>query len=94
MLNIENLEGLVKLARIEIKDSDKERILNLINADVTGVKGIEEINVDNIEPLINPYDMLLEMHNDVVSDGNKQKELMDCAPKFMYNYYIVPKVVE
>lgn len=94
MLNIENLEGLVKLAKIEIKDSDKERILNLINADVTGVKGIEEINVDNIEPLINPYDMLLEMHNDIVSDGNKQKELMDCAPKSMYNYYIVPKVVE
>ncbi len=34
------------------------------------------------------------MKEDIVSDGDKQEELMKVAPKSMYNYYIVPKVVE
>lgn len=94
MLNNEKLQRLAKLARIEIKKDDEEKILTLLNDDINSVKSIYNVDTDNLEGLTNPYDMYLETHEDVISDGEKQKELMECAPKSMYNYFIVPKVVE
>ena len=92
MTDKNKLKKLAKLARIEIEDEDK--ILSLLNQDIETVKSIDEINTDGLEPLNNPYEIELDMKEDIVSDGDKQEELMKVAPKSMYNYYIVPKVVE
>lgn len=88
------LEKLAKLARIEIKDKDKSKLLELLNNDISTVKTIYDIDTENLEPLTNPYDMILETHEDIVTDGNKVKILMDCTPDSMYNYFIVPKVLD
>ena len=88
------LEKLAKLARIEIKDKDKSKLLELLNNDISTVKTIYNIDTENLEPLTNPYDMILEAHEDIVTDGNKVKILMDCTPDSMYNYFIVPKVLD
>ena len=92
MTDIKKLQKLAKLSRIEI--NNPEHMLDLINQDINGVKSIYDINTDGLEPLNNPYDIELVLHDDVVQDGDKQEELMKCAPNSMYNYYIVPKVVE
>ena len=92
MTDKHKLKKLANLARIEIEDEDK--ILSLLNQDIETVKSIDEINTDGLEPLNNPYEIELDMKEDIVSDGDKQEELMKVAPKSMYNYYIVPKVVE
>ena len=88
------LEKLAKLARIEIKDKDKSKLLELLNNDISTVKTIYDIDTENLESLTNPYDMILEVHEDIVTDGNKVKILMDCTPDSMYNYFIVPKVLD
>lgn len=88
------LEKLAKLVRIEIKDKDKSKLLELLNNDISTVKTIYDIDTENLEPLTNPYDMILETHEDIVTDGNKVKILMDCTPDSMYNYFIVPKVLD
>ncbi len=88
------LEKLAKLARIEIKDKDKSKLLELLNNDISTVKTIYDIDTENLEPLTNPYDMILKAHEDIVTDGNKVKILMDCTPDSMYNYFIVPKVLD
>ena len=93
-MNEKKLEKLAKLARIEIKDKDKSKLLELLNNDISTVKTIYDIDTENLEPLTNPYDMILEAHEDIVTDGNKVKILMDCTPDSMYNYFIVPKVLD
>ena len=92
MVDIKKLQKLAKLSRIEI--TDQNRMLDLINQDVNGVKTIYNINTDGLKPLNNPYEIELELHDDIINDGDKQEELMKCAPNSMYNYYVVPKVVE
>lgn len=94
MLDSKSLQKLAKLARIEVKEEDEEKILNLLNEDIITVKAVNDIDTEGLEPLINPYDMQLIVHKDEITDGDKQEELMKCTPKSMYNYYIVPKVVE
>ena len=88
------LEKLAKLARIEIKEEDKARLLGLLNDDINTVKAIYDIDTEGLEPLVNPYDMVLETHEDVVTDGNKGDTIMSCTPESMYNYFIVPKVLD
>lgn len=88
------LEKLAKLARIEVKEEDKARLIELLNDDINTVKAVYDINTDGLEPLTNPYDMILETHEDFVTDGDKSDIIMTCAPESMYNYFIVPKVLD
>lgn len=90
----EKLKKLAKLARIEIKDNEKDKIKSLLEADINEIKDINNIDINGLEPIINPYDLKLETFEDIVKDGDKQEDLMKCAPQSMYNYFIVPKVVE
>lgn len=89
----EKLNKLAKLARIEV-GNDREKIKKLLNFDINGVKNIDNIDTNGFEAMVNPYQIFLNVQNDEVIDGNKQTEVIGCAPQSMYNYYIVPKVVE
>jgi aspartyl-tRNA(Asn)/glutamyl-tRNA(Gln) amidotransferase subunit C len=90
----EKLRRLEKLAMIEIKYGDFGRIFSLVNADIADVKTLYEIDTEGLEPLINPYDIVLEARVDNVSDGGLKKELMECAPDSKFGYFVVPKVIE
>lgn len=95
MLDSSSLKRIAKLAKIEINSEEENEILMLLNNDIVTVKSIDSINTDGLEPMISPSEInKLVLHNDEVTDGDKQEELMKCAPNSMYNYFIVPKVVE
>ncbi|MDR2778134.1 MAG: aspartyl/glutamyl-tRNA amidotransferase subunit C [Rickettsiales bacterium] len=88
------LRKLEKLAMIGIEDRDLKKILDLVNADIVDVKTLYEINTEGLEPLVNPYDMILEAYVDEISDGGQREELMKGAPAGKFGYFIVPKVIE
>ncbi|MDR2777611.1 MAG: Asp-tRNA(Asn)/Glu-tRNA(Gln) amidotransferase subunit GatC [Rickettsiales bacterium] len=88
------LQKLEKLAMIEIGEEDRDRILDLVNRDILGVKALQDIDTENLEPLTNPYDMFLETHKDTVSDGNLKNEILACAPNAVLGYFAVPKMME
>lgn len=88
------LDKLTKLARIEIKPEEVQKYLDMINNDLELLEALDNIDTEGIEPLTNPYDMELREYSDILSDGNKVDELMNCAPDKLYNYFVVPKVVE
>ena len=88
------LNKLSKLSKIEVQENEEEKYLKMINDDLEKLESIDEIDVDNIEPLTNPYDMELRQYPDIVSDGDKVDELMKSTPKSLYNYFIVPKVLD
>ncbi|MDR0571987.1 MAG: Asp-tRNA(Asn)/Glu-tRNA(Gln) amidotransferase subunit GatC [Rickettsiales bacterium] len=88
------LRKLAGLAKIYVGVEDEDKILKLLNNDIETVKAIDKIDTDGLEGLVNPYNMCLETYDDVVSDGDKQKEIMNCAKKSMYNYFIAPKIID
>ena len=88
------LKKLCKLARLEVSPDETEKYLKLLNNDLETLEALDKINTDNILPLTNSYDMVLREYQDEVLDGNVAKELMECAPKELYNYFVVPKVMD
>ena len=82
MITDEKLNKLAKLARIEIKDNEREKIKSLLDLDIESVKDISNINTEGLEALTNPYDIILtNIQDDIVNDGEKQEEIMKCAQK-------------
>ena len=90
----EILKKLSKATRIEVKEEEIEDYLYLLNRDVKGVENILEVNTDNVKTLTNPYDMILKLYPDIVSDGNKVDELMGVAPASADDFYLVPKILD
>jgi aspartyl-tRNA(Asn)/glutamyl-tRNA(Gln) amidotransferase subunit C len=93
-VNETKLKKLCKLAMLELNNSEVERYLYLMNNSLETLEALDDIDVNDIKELTNPYDMTLEQYPDIVSDGDKVEQLMECAPEKLYNYFIVPKVME
>jgi aspartyl-tRNA(Asn)/glutamyl-tRNA(Gln) amidotransferase subunit C len=88
-----DIEKISRLAQIEIKD-DKEILATQIENIINWIEKLNEVNTDNIEPMINVHNEPLYLNADEVSDGNIADDVLKNAPKQIYGYFAVPKVIE
>ena len=93
-LSEQQFNKIQKLARLQIKESDKKEFIELLEKEIDGVKSIFNVDTEGLEGVINPYEMYLDSYEDDVLDGNKTDLIMKTAPKEMYNYFAVPKVID
>lgn len=88
-----DIEKISRLAQIEIKDG-KEILATQIENVINWIEKLNEVNTDNIEPMINVHNEPLHLNADEVSDGNIADDVLKNAPKQIYGYFAVPKVIE
>jgi aspartyl-tRNA(Asn)/glutamyl-tRNA(Gln) amidotransferase subunit C len=88
-----DIEKISRLAQIEIKD-DKEILATQIENVINWIEKLNEVNTDNIEPMINVHNEPLHLNADEVSEGNIADDVLKNAPKQIYGYFAVPKVIE
>jgi aspartyl-tRNA(Asn)/glutamyl-tRNA(Gln) amidotransferase subunit C len=88
-----DIEKISRLAQIEIND-EKEIWANQIENVINWIEKLNEVNTDNIEPMINVHNEPLHLNADEVSDGNIADDVLKNAPKQIYGYFAVPKVIE
>jgi len=77
-----------------VKDDEAERMAKELNAILGFVEQLDEVNVDNVEPLTSVIPMTLRTREDVVTDGNKASDIVANAPLSEDNFFLVPKVIE
>ena len=58
------------------------------------VQQLNEVNTDNVEPLVSVNDTKLTLRADKVVEGNQADKILKNAPLAEYDYFVVPKVVE
>jgi aspartyl-tRNA(Asn)/glutamyl-tRNA(Gln) amidotransferase subunit C len=88
------LQRLCKLTKLEIQEEDVDGLLTLMNQNLETLVALDSIDTEGLEPLTNPHQMNLRLYPDEINDGNRTEELMKVAPKQLYNYFVVPKVIE
>ena len=93
-VNIKTVKRVARLSRIAVKDDEAERMANELNAILGFVEQLDEVNVDNVEPLTSVIPMTLRTREDVVTDGNKASDIVANAPLSEDNFFLVPKVIE
>jgi aspartyl-tRNA(Asn)/glutamyl-tRNA(Gln) amidotransferase subunit C len=82
------------LARVAVADDEVEHLRGEINAILSFVEQLSEVNVDGVEPMTSVTPMTMKKRPDVVSDGGNADAVLRNAPATENNYFLVPKVVE
>jgi aspartyl-tRNA(Asn)/glutamyl-tRNA(Gln) amidotransferase subunit C len=83
-----------KLARIRVDEADLPALADEFNAILGFIEQLQELNVDDVEPMVSVTPMRLPRRDDVVSDGNQQAAVLANAPDAREGFFAVPKVVE
>lgn len=93
-MDLKTIKKVATLARLEMNDAELEAVRVKLGNIMKFVEQLGEVNTDNVEPLANVVDIKLRLREDVVNDGNQQKEILANAPEQMEGFFVVPKVVE
>ncbi len=93
-IDIKTVDEVAHLARLEFNDAAKEEILNDMNRMLSFVDKLNELDTNNVEPLIYMTDEKNIMRNDEPEITVTQKEALKNAPKKDSDYFKAPKVID
>src|SRR3954467_13472597 len=82
------------LARVAVADDEVEHLRGEINAILSFVEQLSEVNVEGVEPMTSVTPMVMKKRADVVNDGENADAVLRSAPNSDGKYFLVPKVVE
>jgi aspartyl-tRNA(Asn)/glutamyl-tRNA(Gln) amidotransferase subunit C len=82
------------LARIAVADDEVEHLRGEINAILSFVEQLSEVDVEGVEPMTSVTPMVMKKRADVVTDSGDADAVLQNAPAREGNYFVVPKVVE
>ncbi len=82
------------LARIAVDDHEVERLRGELNAILSFVETLGEVDVEGVEPISSVLPMQMKKRTDVVTDGGIANDILANAPASEDHYFVVPKVVE
>ncbi|MGN0911868.1 MAG: Asp-tRNA(Asn)/Glu-tRNA(Gln) amidotransferase subunit GatC [Alphaproteobacteria bacterium] len=90
----ETVKRVAFLSRLKVEDEKIEATKEEFNKILNWIEELNEVNTDNVEPLISVNDTTLRLREDQITDGNYQEAVLANAPDKEYDYFAVPKVVE
>ena len=82
------------LARVAVADDEVEHLRGEINAILSFVEQLSEVNVEGVEPMTSVMPMAMKKRDDVVTDGGIAEDIVSNAPATADHFFLVPKVVE
>jgi aspartyl-tRNA(Asn)/glutamyl-tRNA(Gln) amidotransferase subunit C len=85
---------IARLARIALEDSEAAEMETELNALLSWVQQLSEVNVDGVPPMTSVIAQKLKMRADVVTDGGRAADVLRNAPLSEEGFFVVPKVVE
>jgi len=93
-IDSETVKRVAFLSRLKVADDKVESTKEEFNKILLWIEELNEINTDNVEPLISVNDVSLRVREDKVTAGHCREEVLKNAPSAEYDYFAVPKVVE
>jgi aspartyl-tRNA(Asn)/glutamyl-tRNA(Gln) amidotransferase subunit C len=93
-LDQETLDKIAHLARLEINERDRDKMLADMNNMVAFVEKLKEVDTQGVEPLTTMTHEVNAMRDDVVRELLIKEEALQLAPKHDADFFRVPKVLE
>jgi aspartyl-tRNA(Asn)/glutamyl-tRNA(Gln) amidotransferase subunit C len=93
-IDIKTVDEIAHLARLDFNDASKTEILNDLNRMLAWVDKLNELDTENVEPLIYMTEEKNILREDEPEITISQKEALKNAPKKDSDYFKVPKVID
>lgn len=93
-LTREDVRKIAHLARIALDEPASERIAGDLNTVLALVEDLRAVDTDGVEPMAHPFDAVLRLRADEVSEADERDALQAPAPQTEDGYFLVPRVIE
>jgi aspartyl-tRNA(Asn)/glutamyl-tRNA(Gln) amidotransferase subunit C len=90
----DTVRRIAKLARLALDDAQATDMEKELNALLSWVEQLSDVNVEGVAPMTSVVAQRLKMREDAVTDGGYPDDLMKNAPQVENHFFVVPKVVE
>lgn len=85
---------IARLARVKLDEVDVPQMQHELNAILSFVEQLDEVDVDGVEPMTSVTPTTMRMRTDIVTDGGASASILSNAPVTADGFFVVPKVVE
>lgn len=89
----ERIERLSWLAKIELKEKEKEDLTLQLNRILDAFKSLDELNLNGIEPTYHVVEMVNVTREDVVETSLGQKDALFNAKRVKDGFFVAPRIV-
>jgi aspartyl-tRNA(Asn)/glutamyl-tRNA(Gln) amidotransferase subunit C len=93
-VDADTVRRIAHLARIAVAEEEIDHLKGDLNAMLSFVEQLGEVNVEGVEPMTSVTPMAMKKRADVVTDGGIAEDVVKNAPMSEDNFFLVPKVVE
>ncbi len=97
-LTSQDIARIANLARLELTNTESERMLTQINGFFDVVEKMRAVDTAGVEPLSHPLaavqDVALRLREDVAGEPNQREANQRSAPAVERGLFLVPKVIE
>jgi aspartyl-tRNA(Asn)/glutamyl-tRNA(Gln) amidotransferase subunit C len=93
-VDADTVRRIAHLARIAVAENEVDHLKGELNAMLSFVEQLDEVNVEGVEPMTSVTPMAMKKRTDAVNDGGIAEDVVKNAPMSEDNFFLVPKVVE
>jgi aspartyl-tRNA(Asn)/glutamyl-tRNA(Gln) amidotransferase subunit C len=93
-VDAQTVRRIAHLARIAVAEEEIEQLQGELNAILTFVEQLSQLDVESVEPMTSVIPMEMKKREDKVTDGDMADDIVKNAPATEYHFFLVPKVVE
>ena len=93
-LSTQDVRDIAKLAKLQINQDELDRYKQDLSRILEFVEQMNQADVDNIEPMAHPQDMMQPLRADEVGETNQREKFQKIAPATQDGLYLVPQVIE
>jgi aspartyl-tRNA(Asn)/glutamyl-tRNA(Gln) amidotransferase subunit C len=90
----QTVRRIARLARIAVTEADIPPLQGELNAILSFVERLDEVDVEGVEPMTSVTPMAMKKREDAVTDGGDPAGVLKNAPASEDGFFLVPKVVE
>lgn len=88
------VKRIANLARIAISDDEAAALVPELNNILHWIEQLAAVDTDGVEPMAAVIPNHLRLRDDVVTDGDRQADVLANAPQAEHGFFAVPKVIE
>ncbi|HVZ30078.1 MAG TPA: Asp-tRNA(Asn)/Glu-tRNA(Gln) amidotransferase subunit GatC [Asticcacaulis sp.] len=88
------VKKVASLSRLRVADDRLETLAGELSGILGWIEQLNEVDVTGVEPMTTAVETGTPLRDDVVTDGDKVRDIVANAPKSLDGFFIVPKVVE
>ena len=94
MIEKKDVRKVARLARIQIEEKKLKSLSDELSNIIKFVDQLDEVEIQNVEPLQNINFKKTIMRKDIITEGNDVKKIISNAPSSSEGFFSVPKVIE